>query len=204
MKYPALLLGAAIVLIAADPTPPPPPPVLASPAASAPAASATPAVSPSPSASPGATELPALFGGRKGKGAAPRGTPSPVPDQRKGLDGVWEVQIQRGEVTNYEHFNIKQTGTTLTGIYLTGDKKKYPIAGSLDGQTVRLVVTLADGTTILLEARLDGTTDMLGMFTDSKERVPFTAAYRPKEKWIDNLNAQPGGLGGSGGYQPPK
>jgi len=204
VKYPALLLGAAIVLIAADPTPsPPPPPVLASPAASA-----TPAVSPTPGGSAEPPSIQTLLGqtpkpSAAPKGGGPKGTPSPIPDERKGLDGVWEVQIQRGDVTQYEHFNIKQTGTTLTGIYLTTDKKKYPIAGSLDGQSVRLVVTLTDGTTILLEARVDGTTDMLGMFTDAKERVPFTAAYRPKEKWIDNLNASPGGLGGSGGYQPP-
>ena len=56
---------------------------------------------------------------------------------------------------------------------------------------------LPDGTTILLEARVDGTTDMLGMFTDAAERVPFTAAYRPKENWLENINAQPGGIGGS-------
>lgn len=207
MKYPALILGAAIALIAADPTPPPPPPVLASPSLSP-----TPAPSPSPSGSPAVT-IQSLLGQTPKPSAAPKGggpkeTPSPIPDERKGLDGVWEVEIQRGDVVEYEHFNIKQTGTTLTGVYLTHDKKKYPVAGSLDGQSVRLVVTLADGSTILLEARVDGTTDMLGMFTDAKERVPFTAAYRPKEKWIDNLNAQPGGLGGApgggGGPGPPK
>lgn len=201
MKYPILILAASVALIAADPTPSPSPvpgsPVIvASPAADA---SASPTASPVP----GTTEPPALFGPKHGSPKV-KATPTPIPDERKGLDGVWEVQIQRGPETTYEHFNIKQTGTTLTGIYLTQDKKKYPIAGTLDGSNVRLVVTLADGSTILLEAKVDGTTDMLGMFTDSKERVPFTAAYRPKEKWIDNLNAQPGGLGGQGGYQPPK
>ena len=67
---------------------------------------------------------------------------------------------------------------------------------------MRLVVSRPDGTTILLEAQVTGTTDMLGMFTDSKERVPFTAAYRAKEKFIDNINAGPGGLGGRGGGGP--
>ncbi len=140
-----------------------------------------------------------------GKGKAePSATPSPPPDDRKGLDGVWELQIQRGGNTEYEHFDLKQTGTALTGIYLTQDKKKYPLAGSVDGHNVRLVVSLADGSTIVLEGRTDGTTDMLGMLTDPKERVPFTAAYRPKEKWSDNLNAQPGGLGSpSGSGYPP-
>ena len=40
---------------------------------------------------------------------------------------------------------------------------------------------------------------MLGMFTDAAERVPFTAAYRPKESWLENINATPGGMGGSSG-----
>ena len=95
--------------------------------------------------------------------------------------------------------NLVQKGDDLTGFYLTTTKQKLPLSGVLDSQhNVRLVITRPDGTTILLEARVDGTTDMLGMFTDSAERVPFTAAYRPKEKFIDNINATPGGLPGSG------
>ena len=203
MKHAILFLGAALVLIAADPTPSPAPGALASPSAIFTPAAIVSASPPASTPVPGTTEPPPLFGPKHGD-VKPKETPTPVPDDRKGLDGVWEVQIQRESDIEYEHFNLKQTGTTLVGTYLTKDKKKYPIAGTLEGSTVRLVVTLSDGTTILLEARLDGTTDMLGMLTDAKERVPFTAAYRPKEKWIDNLNAQPGGLGGSGGYQPPR
>ncbi len=116
---------------------------------------------------------------------------------------MWELQIQRGANTEYEHFNLKQTGAAISGTYLTQDKRKYPLAGSIDGRNVRLVVSLANGSTILLEGRVDGTTDMLGMLTDAQEQVPFTAAYRPKEKWSDNINAQPGGLGSpSNGYPP--
>ncbi len=140
--------------------------------------------------------------GAKSKPGA-KATPSPPPE-RKGLDGVWEVEIQRGPKTEYEHMNLVQTGQALSGIFLTKENKKYPVTGSLDQQNnVRLVVSLPNGSTILLEARCDGTTDMLGMFTDAAERVPFTAAYRPKEKWIDNINATPGGLGGGGGSGPP-
>jgi hypothetical protein len=104
--------------------------------------------------------------------------------------------------------NLKQVGDTITGYYLTNDKKRFPITGTLDdSHNVRLVVSRPDGTTILLEAREDGGTDMLGMFTDAKERVPFTAAYRPKENFMDNVNASPGGLGGGmggAGGAPPR
>ena len=204
MKYPVLIL-AALALVAATPAPPTPPPT--PPPLTDTQASPAPAGSQSPETAPLVTPTPnldSILGGMPGMSKPKPGakaTPAP-PEERKGLDGVWEVQIQRGPNTEYEHMNLKQTGQTISGIFLTKDNKKYPVTGSLDPQnTVRLVVSLPDGSTILLEARLDGTTDMLGMFTDAKERVPFTAAYRPKEKWIDNINATPGGLGGGSG--PP-
>jgi hypothetical protein len=217
VKYPVLILAAAACIAAtpnpqSQPTPPPSPPPLtetappaspaATPAAATTAAPDAPATTPTPN-------LDNIFGpppapGAKGKGPAVHATPSPIP-QRKGLDGVWEIQIQRGPKTDYEHMNIVQKGTEISGTYLTADKKKYPITGSLDDQNnVRLVVSLPNGTTMLLEARVDGTTDMLGMFTDAAERVPFTAAYRPKENWLENINTAPGGLGtGTGGPGGP-
>ncbi|MGC2128520.1 MAG: hypothetical protein WA629_00365 [Candidatus Aquilonibacter sp.] len=206
MKY-AVLILAAVVFIAAAPPPPTPPPT--PPPLTDPQAPSGPASAANPNAMPLATPTPNLDSilggmpaGAKQKPGA-KGTPSPPPDVRKGLDGVWELEIQRGPKTEYEHMNLVQKGQDLNGIFLTKDNKKYPVAGSLDPQNnVRLVVSLPDGSTILLEARVDGTTDMLGMFTDAQERVPFTAAYRPKEKWIDNINATPGGLGGGGGGPP--
>jgi hypothetical protein len=213
VKYPVLILAAAACIAAtptqqSQPTPPPSPPPLNN---TMPTATPVVTTSSAPDAAPLVTPTPNLdtiFGGPQ---ASPnpkskpgtKGTPSPPPQVRKGLDGVWEIEIQRGPKTDYEHMNLLQTGQSLTGTYLTKDKKKYPITGSLDEQSnVRLVVSLPDGTTILLEARVDGTTDMLGMFTDAAERVPFTAAYRPKENWLENINAQPGGLGGGTGGPP--
>lgn len=131
-------------------------------------------------------------------------TPSPPPNARKGLEGVWEVQIQHENSTDYTHFNLRQSGNALTGTYLDARGKKFPLAGSVDGQQIRLVVSMPDGTTALLEGRLDGTTDMIGLLTTPKGQIPFTATYRPKEKWIENVSPSAGGLGGpSGGYTPP-
>jgi hypothetical protein len=127
-------------------------------------------------------------------------TPSPPPNARQGLDGVWEVEIQPPlKNVVYRHFKLVQTGTQLSGEYLDKGGKKYPLSGTLDGTNVRIVVQRPDGSTILLAGTVDGTTDMLGMLTDAKENVPFTASYRPKEKWTENVNAAPGGLGGVGG-----
>jgi hypothetical protein len=171
---------AATLRAAAQMTPPPPPPALGT-------SLPTPSATLGPLANPSETP-----------------SPSPPPNARKGIEGVWEVQIQHLNSTDYTHFKLEQTGNALTGTYLDHNGKKYPLSGSLDGQDVRLLVTMPNGTTMLLEGRLDGTTDMIGMLTTDKEQVPFTAAYRAKEKWIENVNAAPGGLGSpGGGYTPP-
>jgi hypothetical protein len=163
-------------------TPPPTPPPIGMPASPGPNATVVPL--------PQATTAP---------------TPTPPPSARKGVDGVWEVQIQRPNGTDYTHFALAQQGAALTGTYLDARGKKYPLAGTLDGQAVRLIVTMPNGTTILLEGKLDGTTDMIGMLTMPDGAVPFTASYRPKEKWIENVNPSPGGIpsGNGGSYTPP-
>jgi hypothetical protein len=173
------LAGAPAAAATAPPTPPPLPAVTATPA---PAPFSMPTLTPVGSPNPNPTK-----------------TPAPRPGIRKGIEGVWEVQIQRGAVTEYDHFQIKQDENALTGFYLDTDKKKSALAGSLDGKTVRIVVTFADGTTAVFSAQLDGTTDMLGLMTTPKESTPFTAAYRPKESFFDNINPAPGGMGGPGG-----
>jgi hypothetical protein len=168
-------------------TPPPTPPPIGTPQAPQPNASGAPAA-PIPSA-PGAT---------------PAASPSPPPNARKGLDGVWEVQIQHPSGTDYAHFKIAQQGEALTGSYLDTRGKRYPLSGTVAGSDVRLIVAMPDGTTLLLEGRLDGTTDMVGQLTMAGGAVPFTASYRAKEKWIDNVSPSPGGISQpSGGYTPP-
>ncbi len=168
-------------------TPPPTPPPIGTPEAPMPNSSGAPAA-PLPSA-PAATLAP---------------SPSPPPNARKGLDGVWEVQIQHPSGTDYTHFKLTQQGDALTGTYLDSRGKRHPMSGTVAGSDVRLIVTLSDGTTLLLEGRLDGTTDMVGELTMAGGEVPFTASYRAKEKWIDNVNPSPGGISQpGGGYTPP-
>ena len=185
----------------------------------APSAAATPPPTPPPVSNPGPLASPTSIAPPNGpqfplSSPAPGASASPTPpaEARKGLEGVWEVAIQHPNTTDYTHFRLApQSGGTLTGTYLDSKGKRYPLAGSVDGQAVRLIVTLADGTTLLMEGRLDGTTDMIGMLTTPNEQVPFTAAYRPKEKWIENVSPAPGGFGmpngsgspGTGGGYPP-
>lgn len=199
MKKPFVLFVAAATLaiacaslsahtggVAAAATPPPSPPPLpnvhVSPGAPAPAAS-----------NAADANEPNIFA-----------TPSPLPNQRQGIDGVWEVQIQTGRDVEYTHFKLKQTDNALTGVYLDSSKKQYPLAGSLDGKDVKIVVTLKDGTSLTFSATLDGTTDMLGLLTTPTNSVPFTAAYRPKEDFLENINAGPAVNGqGTGSLTPP-
>ncbi|MBV9717832.1 MAG: hypothetical protein JOZ77_00815 [Candidatus Eremiobacteraeota bacterium] len=190
----ALIAAPSARLAAAAATPPPTPPPIAQPATPPPPLG-TPGT-PGPAASvftlPAATPAP-----------AGKATPTPPPDARKGLDGVWEVQIQHANGTDYTHFQVKQQGDSLAGTYLDTAGKKYPLSGSIDGAAVRMIVTMPNGTTILLEGKLDGTTDMVGMLTTPQGQTAFTAAYRAKGKWIDNINPSPGGIPQPGSYTPP-
>lgn len=121
--------------------------------------------------------------------AVTKATPSPLPDlSRKGIGGVWEVQIQHPNRTIYTHFKLLQQQNVLTGTYLDTDNKRFPCAGSLDGKQIRLVVTKPDGSTITFAGEIDGATDMLGVMDVGEIETPFTAAYRPKFKFIDSIN----------------
>lgn len=125
-----------------------------------------------------------------------RATPAPPKDtdeKRVGISGVWEVQIQTlTDGTVYTHFKLTQSGNTLTGQYLDNSNKKYPLAGSIDGKDVHVVVSLPDGSALVFTGTVDANTDMAGTLNTAKDIVGFTAAYRPKYKWLDNLSPNPG------------
>lgn len=169
-------------------TPPPPPPPLSSPAPPAP--TLPPGTLPAVTPTPPPIDLPP---GTRTPGPA-SATPA-AQTGRVGISGVWEVQIQRESGTTYTHFKLQQSGDVLTGEYLDSNGKKYPLAGSVENQNVRIVVSKPDGTTITFSGTQDNGTDMLGMMQTPKASIAFTAAYRPKYKWLENIN--PGtGLGG--------
>lgn len=136
----------------------------------------------------------------------PDHTPAPPKDpdaNRVGISGVWEVALQQPSGVAYTHFKIAQSGSILSGTYLDGSNKKYPLSGSVDGKTVRVVVSLPDGSDIVFNGTQDGNTDMVGTMDTAKDTIGFTAEYRPKYKWADNLNASPAGMpGGMGGANP--
>jgi hypothetical protein len=78
---------------------------------------------------------------------------------------------------------------------LDQDGKKYPLFGSIDGKTVRVVVSLPTGGTLTFTGTQDAFSDMIGMLALSNDSIPFTAAYRPKYNWLDNLSPGTGGMG---------
>lgn len=127
-----------------------------------------------------------------------KATPAPPKDTantRVGISGVWEIQIQRVTGVTYTHFKIDQKDSVLTGQYLDTDGKKYPLFGSIDGKNVRVVVSLPNGSTLTFNGTHEAFSDMIGMLALSNESVPFTAAYRPKYNWLDNLSPGTGGIG---------
>lgn len=127
---------------------------------------------------------------------APKAGATPAPpkdtdDKRVGISGVWEVQIQQSSGTVYTHFKLDQKGNALTGQYLDTNGKKYPLAGTVDGKDVHLTVAMPEGS-LVFSGTVEGGMDMEGTIDSTKDLVGFTAAYRPKYKWIDNLSPNPG------------
>lgn len=161
-------------------------------------ATAAPSASPTPPPAPPAVQSKIASPAK----ANPKATPAPPKDtdeNRVGISGVWEVAIQGPTGVQYTHFKLTQTGTVLTGQYLDGNGKKFPVTGTLDGKNVRLIVTMPDTSPLMFTGTEDGGTDMVGTLDNSKDVIGFTAAYRPKYKWIDNLTPGTGGLGNPGG-----
>jgi hypothetical protein len=153
---------------------------------------------------PNATAAPTLPPNSLPASPAPKGTATPAPPKdpdvnRVGISGVWEVAIQEPSQVVYTHFKLEQKGAVLTGQYLDGDGKKFPLSGSIDGKNVRVVVSLPNGTAMIFNGTQDGGLDMVGTLDTSKDIIGFTASYRPKYKWIENLTPGAGGLGNGNG-----
>jgi hypothetical protein len=160
-------------------------------AQSTPQATPTPVLPPAvlPSAQPGTVTVPIA----KPKATATPAPPKDTDEKRVGISGVWEVQIQtQTDGTQYTHFKLTQNGSALIGQYLDKDGKKYPLTGSLDGKDVHVVVTMSNGSALVFAGTVEANTDMAGTLNTAKDIVGFTAAYRPKYKWIDNLSPNPG------------
>lgn len=195
----AVLAVSAVAGIAnanAQSVPPPPPNLAASPTATN-----TPAPTPTPVLPPGTLPSPSSPGATVtvpvGKSKATPAPPKDAEENRVGISGVWEVQIQDGAKTTYTHFKLAQKESALTGEYLDTNNKKFPLAGTIDGKTVRIIVTMPAGASISFNGSVENLTDMLGMLQMGSNSVPFTAAYRPKYKWLDNINPSPGMGGGT-------
>jgi hypothetical protein len=175
----------------------PPAPLPSASATAAPQVTPTPILPPGALPSPAANTASVTIGPKK-----PKATPAPPKDEdanRVGLTGVWEVALQKTDGVVYTHFKLVQTGTSLTGQYLDENGKKYPLAGSIDGKNVRVVVSMPNGTALVFSGSQDAMTDMMGTVSTSKDLIGFTAAYRPKEKWIDNISPGGSGLGSAVG-----
>ena len=103
--------------------------------------------------------------------------------------------MQRGADTTYSHFKLAQDANGLTGIWRDAKGHTHPITGSYDGKNFRVIVTMPDKSVISFSGYVDSPTDMVGMADLGKETVPFTAAHRPKVKFLDSVGpGMPSGM----------
>jgi len=151
----------------------------------------TPVAAPSPAAS--GVPSPAASG-RKGRGPSdnaspgPNASPSetPIPPQFTSLDGTWEVQLQppKADVV-YSHFDLRQTGNDLSGMWLRDGKTKLPLTGTFDGRLFKFALKDAAGKEYTMSGYEENFGDMVGILDDGKSRVAFTASHRKKLKFSD-------------------
>ena len=132
--------------------------------------------------------------GRGGATAAPSPTETPAPPQFSTLDGVWEVEMQSRSTTYYTHFQLHQSGAQgadISGVWDQGGKpaKKFPLTGSFDGRLFKFTAGSGDKQTTFT-GYVENYSDIVGMASDGKNDLPFTAQHRKREKLLQSV--QPG------------
>ena len=181
------------------------PPVAATPPPTPPPIDAPPAMTPQPDSSmlppTGGNALPAL--GAPAKSTASRANARPAKRAQGPQRSLGSQRFSTPRRTDYTHFQLTEQGAALTGTYLDAKEKQYPLVGTVDGQDVRLIVSLPNGTTLLLEGKLDGTTDMVGMLTSTGGQLPLPRPIARKRSGSRTSVRRRGGVSQPGGYTPP-
>ncbi len=159
--------------------PPTPAPAIATPTA---APTVNPTVSPAPRGR-----------GRSNSSPSPSTSPSetPAPPQFTTLDGTWEVELQTRATTYYSHFTLRQSGAQgadVSGIWDQGGNpdKKLVVTGTFDGRLFKFMATLKENE-YTFTGYVENYSDIVGMVTDGKNDLPFTAQHRKKEKFFNNI-----------------
>jgi hypothetical protein len=140
-------------------------------------AAATPAPAPAPTPEPGPR--------RRGRNDEPIDFPSagPTSPAFATLDGIWEVQVQYIDRTDYSHFTLKQNGQTIAGTWNV-EKASYPIEGTYDGRLFRFSIKQPTAT-LQLSGYVETASDMVGIIVPEKgANTAFTASHRSPIKPI--------------------
>jgi hypothetical protein len=122
---------------------------------------------------------------------AASGSETPAPPQFTTLDGVWEVELQTRATTFYSHFTLRQSGSQgadVSGIWDQGGNpdKKLPLTGTFDGRLFKFTATLGQNA-YTFTGYVENYSDIVGMVSDGKNDLPFTAQHRKKEKFLENI-----------------
>jgi len=161
--------------------PPTPAPVLPSPSA---APSVNPTVTPAPR-------------GRRRSSVNPSPSPAasasetPAPPQFTTLDGIWEIELQTRAQTYYSHLTLRQSGAQgadVSGIWDQGGypDKKIPLTGTFDGRLFKFTANYKENE-YTFTGYVENYSDIVGMVSDGKNDLPFTAQHRKKEKFFNNV-----------------
>jgi hypothetical protein len=161
------------------------------PAPALPAPTAAPTISPTINPAPAPT--------RKGISNPNMATPTPAasasetpaPPQFTTLDGIWEIELQTRARTYYSHLTLRQSGAAgadVSGIWDQGGypDKKIPLTGTFDGRLFKFTANFKDNE-YTFSGYVENYSDIVGMVSDGKNDLPFTAQHRKKEKFFNNI-----------------
>ena len=96
--------------------------------------------------------------------------------------------------TYYSHFQLRQSGaqgSDISGVWDQGGKpaKKYPLTGTFDGRLFKFSASGADQQ-FTFTGYVENYSDIVGLASDGKNDLPFTAQHRKREKLLQSV--QPG------------
>jgi len=128
-----------------------------------------------------ALSTPSPESGVKVRGGADEATPAPVTYTT--IDGIWEVQLQPGSLTQYSHFFLVTSGDAISGTWKHDRQQKHDKEYSMDvtGRLIndRFSMNGSDAKgPYALNGYIENSATMIGEFTQGHVTIPFTASHQ--------------------------
>ncbi len=125
---------------------------------------------------------------------SPTNPPTPYMAPEAVTNGTWDIILQaEGQNPSYSTMKLKDSGDTVSGVWIADKKTVYNLTGKRDGTHLTLDISLpSKPDTVIgkIDADIDGIADIVGTITLNKVDTPFQAAQH--ERVPPPVEASPG------------